>query len=183
MAFIAFPRPKSIRDSGQRWSSQSPWLISPINMIIWFCRMCCERHAKQSSNMEIIVFWVWLHQLCQPGVGGVYEICMAGDGWLKLTFFKQNWILKLLKPWEYLGRCTKSWGVVFWLEEIGPVFPTRWNDHDQIPKSWLHHSVGNTGPIPSHQNNSPDVDVFHLHKYSHGFSNFNDMVIQFFEKH
>ena len=28
---------------------------------------------------------------------------------------------------------TKSWGVIFRLERIGPVFPTLWSDRDQIP--------------------------------------------------
>ena len=38
-------------------------------------------------------------------------------------------------------------------------------------------------PILLSQNMTPLVfDVFYLHKYSHRFSNFNDIVIQFIQK-
>ena len=45
----------------------------------------------------ITVFWVWLHQLHQPGVDSVHKVCLAGDRWVKLIFFKQNWITISLK--------------------------------------------------------------------------------------
>ena len=40
--------------------------------------------------------------------------------------------------------------------------------------------MGNSGPILSGQNVT--LPVFDVHKYSHGFSNFNDIIIQFFRK-
>ena len=46
----------------------------------------------------------------------------------------------------------KNRGVTFWSERIGP----------------------KCDPLV--------FDVFYLHKYSHGFSNFNDIIIQFFRK-
>src|ERR1700736_786738 len=36
--------------------------------------------------------------------------------------------------------------------------------------------------IPGVKCDPPVFYVFYLHKYSHGFSNFNDIVIQFFQK-
>ena len=62
-----------------------------------------------------------------------------------------------------------------------------WSGHEFGQNLWLNlwllHSVGNSGPIILGQNVTPLVfDVFYLHKYSHGFSNFNDIVIQFFWK-
>jgi len=42
--------------------------------------------------------------------------------------------------------------------------------------------MGNSGSILSGQNVTPVFDVLYLHKYSHSFSNFNDIVIQIFHK-
>lgn len=108
--------------------------------------------------------------------------------WFEPMFSNKNQIkksVKLLKPWEYISH-QRLW-VIICCEIFEPVFPmlwislhfgkASWTKVITVPllrKYWWISSVSNYNPLA--------FDVIYLHKYSHGFSNFTDILIQFLLK-
>ena len=115
------------------------WHIAPLHSVMWCSFICLQ---PTLDNLEGCLQCCHSHDRC-------FSKKLNYDG------IKIAKTVRIFMEIEHI----KNWGVTFWPERIGQLFPTLWSGHEFgckfWPNLWPLHSMGNSGPILSGQNVTP----------------------------